>query len=176
MFYGYFTTKRFDAKHLPKKWLGILPTAEKLKIQRIQTLTVGKLAKMEPPNVDPIARIAVQQRYDMDMTWAKDAFMDVVQRTEPLTEEEAIDIGTFATVTQSPILWEMLSTNSSISLPDVTSSMHFSIFDMEAKPMQLPAMGRIAGLFKTDAVIELTTERMKDTMIDIEQVKAIDLH
>ncbi|KAJ8696119.1 hypothetical protein PTI98_006012 [Pleurotus ostreatus] len=99
MFYGYFTTKRFDAKHLPKKWLGILPTAEKLKIQRIQTLTVGKLAKMEPPNVDPIARIAVQQRYDMDMTWAKDAFMDVVQRTEPLTEEEAIDIGTFATVT-----------------------------------------------------------------------------
>ncbi|KDQ27535.1 hypothetical protein PLEOSDRAFT_1104220 [Pleurotus ostreatus PC15] len=96
-----FYDKTLRRKAPAKKWLGILLTAEKLKIQRIriQTLAVGKLAKMEPPNVDPIARIAVQQRYDMDMTWAKDAFMDVVQRTEPLTEEEAIDIGTFATVT-----------------------------------------------------------------------------
>ncbi|KAG9220540.1 hypothetical protein CCMSSC00406_0003996 [Pleurotus cornucopiae] len=82
-----------------EKWLGILLTAEKLMIQRIQTLAIGKLAKMEPPNVDPITRNAVQQRYNIDMAWAKDAFMDVVQRTEPLTEEEAIDIGTFATVT-----------------------------------------------------------------------------
>lgn len=85
----------------PLKWLRILRTADRLKIKRVQELAVTKLAipGLSFDHVDPILHIATQQRYAIKMEWADESFEKVAVRPEPLTEEEAIDIGSFATVT-----------------------------------------------------------------------------
>ncbi|KAF7433670.1 hypothetical protein PC9H_005632 [Pleurotus ostreatus] len=84
-----------------RKWIGILLTAEKLELKRVQELAVAKLIKpdLDFSGVDPITQIIVQQRHGMELEWARKAFMILIQRQESLTEEEATEIGVFATVT-----------------------------------------------------------------------------
>ncbi|KDQ28732.1 hypothetical protein PLEOSDRAFT_1111921 [Pleurotus ostreatus PC15] len=81
-----------------RKWIGILLTAEKLELKRVQELAVAKLIKpdLDFSGVDPITQIIVQQRHGMELEWARKAFMILIQRQESLTEEEATEIGVFA--------------------------------------------------------------------------------
>ncbi|KAF7421333.1 hypothetical protein PC9H_011856 [Pleurotus ostreatus] len=75
-----------------EEWFGILLTAEKMQMPRVQLLASSKLKELTF-TTDPIEKIAVQQRYSIRPHWALDAYLEVCTRPKPLTLDEGVRIG-----------------------------------------------------------------------------------
>ncbi|KDQ23567.1 hypothetical protein PLEOSDRAFT_1023681, partial [Pleurotus ostreatus PC15] len=80
-----------------EEWFGILLTAEKMQMPRVQLLASSKLKELTF-TTDPIEKIAVQQRYSIRPQWALDAYLEVCTRPKPLTLDEGVRIGLPGTI------------------------------------------------------------------------------
>ncbi|KDQ23564.1 hypothetical protein PLEOSDRAFT_1023682, partial [Pleurotus ostreatus PC15] len=75
-----------------KEWFEILLIAEKMQMPHVQLLALSKLKDL-PVATDPLAKIAVQQRYSIRTQWAQDAYLELCIRPKPLTLAEGVIIG-----------------------------------------------------------------------------------
>ncbi|KAL0952849.1 hypothetical protein HGRIS_007074 [Hohenbuehelia grisea] len=72
------------------RWIGILALSDRYQMDVIKSLAVRYLRDMA---LDPIEKIVLHQRYDLDDEWAMDAYIKVSGRSDPLVATEAERIG-----------------------------------------------------------------------------------
>jgi hypothetical protein len=76
-------------------WLGILELAHKYQFETIQNVALKALGRI---HLDPVLKIALCDRYGIELGWAVDALATLCTRQEPITVDEGMKMGVIAIV------------------------------------------------------------------------------
>jgi hypothetical protein len=73
-----------------KQWKSILRLADMWKFDDIRTFVINKLGDLR---MDPLEKLELSKRFDIDQPWADDALIALVDREKPLTVDETLKVG-----------------------------------------------------------------------------------